>query len=270
MKAYERLASKILNTGIPQQNRTGVDTISTFGEVFECDLRYGFPLLTTKKMFWKGIVHELLWFIGGNTNIRYLNDNGVHIWDEWADPNGDLGPVYGSQLRNYGEYTIDKLMFGYGADQLEDVINDIQTNPTSRRHIISLWNPNETHLMKLPPCHGLVIQFYVEGKVLHLQMYQRSVDVFLGLPFNIASYALLLKIVSKLTDLTPGRLRIVMGDTHIYVNHIDQIKEQLKREPRALPNVYLPKKESIDDYRFDDFRLKDYNPHPRIKGEVAV
>ena len=293
MKQYLDLCKKILNEGHWKDDRTGIGTYSIFGYQARYNLEEGFPLLTTKKVFLRGIIHELLWFISGDTNIKYLDDNNVHIWDDWAykaysqsdefkgetieefaeeiknaDKDsefvkkwGELGPVYGRQWRNFNEE---------GVDQLANLIEQIKTNPNSRRLIISAWNPCEVDQMALPPCHSFM-QFYVIDGKLSCQLYQRSADVFLGVPFNIASYALFTMMIAQVTGLKPGEFIHTMGDAHIYSNHVDQINLQLSREPRPLPKMHInPNVKSIFDFKIDDFELTDYNPHGRIKGKVAV
>jgi len=260
--AYHGLLKKILDQGFDKGDRTGTGTRSLFGEQLKFDLREGFPLLTTKKMFTKGIIHELLWIISGDTNIKYLQDNGVKIWDEWADENGDLGPVYGQQWRDWGGYTehIFHEIGPYekkheGIDQLNNVIERIKTNPNCRRQIVTAWNPPDIEKAALPPCHCF-FQFNVHGTTLHLQMYQRSADMFLGVPFNIASYALLLAMVADVTDLRAGVFTHTFGDVHIYNNHFDQAKEQLSRESFSPPCVALnPDIKNIDDFRFEDINI---------------
>lgn len=264
--AYHGLLKKILDEGFDKGDRTGTGTRSLFGEQLKFDLREGFPLLTTKKMFTKGIIHELLWVISGDTNIKYLQDNGVKIWDEWADENGDLGPVYGKQWRDWG----GDGRINQGIDQLRGVIERIKTNPDCRRQIVTAWNPADIEKAALPPCHCF-FQFNVHGDTLHLQMYQRSCDVFLGVPFNIASYALLLAMVAQVTGLKVGIFTHVYGDVHIYNNHFDQVKEQLSREPFAPPGLHLnPDIKNIDDFRFEDINIYDYECCPAIKAEVSV
>ena len=293
MKQYLDLCKKILNEGHWKDDRTGTGTYSIFGYQMRFDLSKGFPLLTTKKVFLRGIIHELLWFINGDTNIKYLVDNNVHIWDDWAYKNyknskdyqgetmeefaekiknnsadsefvktyGELGNVYGRQWRNFN---------GEGVDQLADLINQIKTNPNSRRLIICAWNPCEVDKMALPPCHSFM-QFYVNEGKLSCQLYQRSADVFLGVPLNIASYALFTMMIAQVCGLEVGEFVHTFGDAHIYSNHVEQINLQLSREPRDLPTMKInPNVKSIFDFKIDDFTLEDYNPHPRIKGEVAV
>ena len=256
--------SHILDNGVKKDDRTGTGTISVFGYQMRFDLQEGFPLLTTKKLHLRSIIHELLWFLKGSTNIQYLHDNKVTIWDEWADENGDLGPVYGYQWRSWP--TAD----GRHIDQISNVIESIKSNPNSRRHIVSAWNVGEIENMALPPCH-ILFQFYVAEGKLSCQLYQRSCDVFLGVPFNIASYSLLLMMMAQVTGLQPGEFIHTLGDTHIYLNHIEQTKLQLTREPRSLPKMKLnPDIKNIFDFTYDDFELTDYNPHPHIKGEIAV
>ncbi len=293
MKQYLDLCKKILNEGHWKDDRTGTGTYSIFGYQMRFDLQKGFPLLTTKKVFLRGIIHELLWFINGDTNIKYLVDNNVHIWDDWAYKNytlakdykgetieefaeliknadkdssfvktyGELGPVYGRQWRNFNEQ---------GVDQLENLINQIKTNPSSRRLIISAWNPCEVDQMALPPCHSFM-QFYVNEGKLSCQLYQRSADVFLGVPFNIASYSLFTMMIAQVCGLEAGEFIHTFGDAHIYSNHVEQINLQLTREPRELPQMKInPNVKSIYDFKIDDFELVGYNPHARIKGKVAV
>lgn len=298
MKQYLELLQKIMDEGVDKSDRTGVGTRSVFGAQARFDLSEGFPLLTTKKMFLKGIIHELIWFVRGDTNIKYLVDNGVKIWNEWpyqkyleanslaekfpkyspeweekmqefidnikndeefAKKWGNLGPVYGKQWRDFG-----------GVDQLSDVIERLKTNPNDRRMIISAWNPPEIPQMALPPCH-LLYQFYVADGKLSLQMYQRSCDTFLGVPFNITSYSLLLMMVAQVVGLKPGTFVHVYGDLHIYSNHFDQVKEQLSRQPRKLPRMLInPDVKNIEDFKFEDFTLEGYDPHPTIKAPIAV
>lgn len=264
MQQYLDLLNHILETGVDKEDRTGTGTRSVFGYQMRFDLSAGFPAVTTKKLHFKSIIHELLWFLSGDTNVGYLQENGVRIWNEWADENGELGPVYGSQWRNWP--TSD----GPGIDQIRRVIQQIQTNPDSRRLIVSAWNVGEISKMALPPCH-LLFQFYVADGRLSCQLYQRSADVFLGVPFNIASYALLTMMVAQVCNLTPGDFVHTFGDAHLYGNHFEQARLQLTREPRALPTMRLnPDVTDIFDFRFDDFELVDYDPHPTIKAAIAV
>lgn len=264
MKQYHNLCEHILINGIKKEDRTGTGTISTFGYQMRFNLQDGFPLVTTKKLHLKSIIHELLWFIAGDTNTKYLKDNGVSIWNEWADEDGNLGPVYGHQWRSWD--TAD----GRSIDQLSDVIKQIKSNPDSRRMIVSAWNVGEIDKMALPPCHCFY-QFYVVDGALSCMLYQRSADVFLGVPFNIASYALFTMMVAQACGLKPGEFVHTLGDAHIYLNHIDQVKLQLSREPRALPKMNInPEVKDIFDFKFEDFSLTDYDPHPHIKGAVAI
>ncbi|MBR5469908.1 MAG: thymidylate synthase [Paludibacteraceae bacterium] len=264
MKQYLELLKHVLDNGTTKEDRTGTGTKSVFGYQMRFDLSKGFPLLTTKKLHLKSIIHELLWFLKGDTNIKYLQDNGVRIWNEWADENGELGPVYGHQWRSWPDYN------GGTIDQVSNLINQIKNNPDSRRLIVSAWNVAEVDNMALPPCHTL-FQFYVANGKLSLQLYQRSADIFLGVPFNIASYALLLMMVAQVTDLEVGEFVHTFGDAHIYSNHIEQVHEQLSREPRTLPTMKINADvKSIFDFKFEDFQLENYNPHPHIKGVVAV
>lgn len=264
MRQYLDLLQHIQSVGVQKGDRTGTGTISTFGHQMRFDLSQGFPLLTTKKVFMKGVVHELLWFLKGSTNIQYLTDNGVHIWDEWADENGELGPVYGSQWRAWP--TPD----GGHIDQIKQVVEQIKNNPDSRRHIVTAWNPAEVDNMALPPCHSL-FQFYVADGKLSCQLYQRSADVFLGVPFNIASYALLTHMVAQVTGLQVGDFVHTFGDVHIYSNHVDQVKEQLSRTPKELPTLKLnPKIDSIFDFTYEDIEVLGYDPDPAIKAPIAV
>jgi thymidylate synthase len=259
--------------GEEKEDRTGVGTTSVFGRQLRFNLQDGFPLLTTKRLFTKAIIHELLWFISGETNIQYLQENGVTIWDKWADANGDLGPVYGYQWRHWPTYKeIEDGLFvpGRELDQLDQVIKDIRKNPSSRRHIVTAWNPVDVPNMALPPCH-LLYQFYVANGRLSCQTYQRSCDVFLGVPFNIASYALLTMMVAQVTGLVPHEFIHTFGDVHLYKNHRPQAIEQLSRDPRSLPKMILnPGVKEIDQFKFSDFQLVGYDPHPAIKAEVAV
>ena len=264
MQQYQQLLRHILDSGVEKSDRTGTGTRSVFGYQMRYDLRESFPMVTTKKLHWKSIAHELLWFLSGSTNIGYLKENGVRIWDEWADENGDLGPVYGSQWRSW------RTAEGGSIDQISQVIDQIKTNPDSRRLIVSAWNVGEVPNMKLPPCHAF-FQFYVANGELSCQLYQRSADVFLGVPFNIASYALLVYMVAAVTGLRPGDFVHTLGDAHLYSNHLDQAKLQLDREPRSSPTLEIDRvPSSIFDFTFDDFQLVGYDPHPHIKAAVAV
>ncbi len=264
MRPYLDLMRHILENGTRKEDRTGTGTLSVFGHQMRFDLGRGFPAVTTKKLHFRSIFHELLWFISGDTNIRYLQENGVTIWDEWADENGDLGPVYGKQWRHWD--TPD----GRTVDQLSDVLESIRAKPYSRRHIVSAWNPAEVERMALPPCH-LLFQFYVADGRLSCQLYQRSADVFLGVPFNIASYALLTMMIAQVTDLEPGELVHTFGDAHLYLNHLDQARTQLERDPYPPPEIRLnPDVKSLFDFRFDDIELVGYQCHPAIKAPVAV
>ena len=264
MKQYLDLLQYILNNGIEKNDRTGVGTRSVFGYQMRFDLQQGFPLVTTKKLHLRSIIYELLWFIHGDTNIKFLHDNNVSIWDEWADENGDLGPIYGKQWRRW-EGKDGKVI-----DQLSWVINEIIKNPNSRRLIVSAWNVAEISEMKLPPCHVL-FQFYVANNKLSCQLYQRSADVFLGVPFNIASYALLTHMIAQVTGLQVGEFIHTFGDVHLYLNHIQQAKLQLSREPFALPQLKLnPNVKNIDDFKFEDIEILSYQAHPSIKADVAV
>ena len=264
MKIYLNLLEKILNEGVQKGDRTGTGTLSIFGHQMRFDLSEGFPLLTTKKLHTKSIIYELLWFLKGDTNVRYLQEHGVRIWNEWADENGDLGPVYGHQWRSWPDYD------GGVIDQIQYVVNQIKTNPNSRRMIVSAWNVAEVNKMALPPCHTL-FQFYVCDGRLSLQLYQRSADTFLGVPFNIASYALLCMMMAQVCGLKPGEFIHTTGDTHIYLNHLDQVHLQLGREPRKLPKMIInPEVKNIFDFKYEDFQLVDYDPWPAIKGVVSV
>lgn len=264
MKAYLDLLRLVLEKGQPKADRTGTGTLSYFGAQARYDLSEGFPLVTTKKVHLKSIVHELLWFLQGETNIRYLKENGVTIWDEWADENGDLGRVYGAQWRDW------RGADGKSVDQISQLIEQIQKNPDSRRLIVSGWNPAEIHLMKLPPCHTL-FQFFVLNGCLSCQLYQRSADLFLGVPFNISSYALLTLMVAQVTGLQAGDFVHTFGDIHIYNNHLEQVREQLSRAPRSLPRMELnPAVKNIFDFKYADFTLTGYDPHPSIKAPIAV
>jgi thymidylate synthase len=264
MQPYLELLRRILDEGVPQADRTGVGTVSVFGHQMRFDLGRGFPLLTTKKLHLRSILIELLWFLRGDTNTRWLNENKVSIWDEWADEEGDLGPVYGKQWRHWQGAD------GREVDQIANLIELIRKDPASRRQIVSAWNPAELHLMALAPCHCL-FQTQVAGGKLHLQLYQRSADVFLGVPFNIASYALLTHMLAQQCGLEPGTFVWTGGDCHLYSNHLDQAREQLARDTRALPTLKLLRRPTaIDGYAFEDFEISRYDPHPHIKAEVAV
>jgi thymidylate synthase len=264
MKQYLDLVRQVLDHGTKKQDRTGTGTVSVFGHQMRFDLAAGFPALTTKKLHMKSIVYELLWFLTGSTNVRWLQERGVSIWDEWADANGELGPVYGHQWRSWpaeGGGTID---------QIANVVAQIKSNPDSRRLVVSAWNVAEVSQMKLPPCHAL-FQFYVANGRLSCQLYQRSADIFLGVPFNIASYALLTMMVAQVCDLQPGEFVHTLGDAHLYLNHIEQAQLQLTREPRPLPTMHInPAVRSIFDFQYEDFRLDGYDPHPAIKAPIAV
>ena len=264
MREYHDLLRLVLDKGAPRQDRTGTGTLSVFGAQARFDLREKFPLLTTKKLHLKSIIHELLWFLQGDTNVRSLNEKGVTIWDEWADESGDLGPIYGAQwIRWRGSD-------GAVINQIDSVIAEIKRNPRSRRLIVSAWNVGELEKMALPPCH-LLFQFYVNDGELSCQMYQRSADLFLGVPFNIASYALLTMMVAQVCDLRPGEFVHTFGDLHLYQNHLEQAREQLSRECRPLPRMQLnPAIKNIGDFRFEDFALKEYEPHPAIKAPIAI
>ena len=264
MKQYLDLLRRIRETGTMKSDRTGTGTQSVFGHQMRFDLSEGFPLLTTKKLHLKSIIYELLWFIAGDTNVKYLQEHGVRIWNEWADENGDLGPVYGHQWRSWPAPD------GSTIDQLSNVINQIKNSPDSRRMIVSAWNVAEVDKMALPPCHTM-FQFYVADGKLSCQLYQRSADVFLGVPFNIASYALLTMMIAQVCGLQPGEFIHTTGDTHIYVNHFEQVATQLSREPRALPKMKInPDVKDIFDFKYEDFELVDYDPYPRIPAPVAV
>lgn len=264
MQQYLDLMRHVLEHGNKKEDRTGTGTYSVFGYQMRFDLAQGFPLLTTKKVHLKSIIHELLWFLQGSTNIKYLKDNGVSIWDEWADANGNLGPVYGYQWRNWPKPD------GTHIDQITQVVNMIKNNPDSRRLIVSAWNVADVDQMKLPPCHAF-FQFYVADGKLSCQLYQRSADIFLGVPFNIASYALLTMMVAQVCGLKLGDFVHTLGDAHIYLNHMEQTKEQLSREPRHLPNMCInPEVKDIFSFKFEDFTLENYDPHPAIKAPVAV
>lgn len=259
MKQYQQLMEQVLNHGTTKGDRTGTGTISLFGHQSRYDLSEGFPLVTTKKVHLKSIIHELLWFLAGDTNVKYLQDNGVKIWDAWEGQNGTLGPVYGKQWRDFG-----------GVDQIQGIIDGIAENPDSRRLIVSSWNPPEIDQMALPPCHCF-FQFYINDGKLSCQLYQRSADIFLGVPFNIASYALLTQMVAQVTGYEVGDFIHTIGDAHIYENHLEQVKLQLSREPKKLPVMKINKEvDNIFDFCYDDFTLEDYEHHPHIKGKVSV
>ncbi len=264
MKQYLDLMRHVRESGVFKNDRTGTGTYSVFGYQMRYDLSEGFPLVTTKKTFLKGIIHELLWFLSGSTNIKYLVDHDVHIWDEWADEHGELGPVYGSQWRSWPGPD------GKTIDQISRVVEDLKTNPDSRRHIVSAWNVAEVDEMALPPCHSL-FQFYVADGRLSCQLYQRSADIFLGVPFNIASYALLNMMIAQVVDLQVGDFVHTLGDAHLYSNHIEQADKQLLREPRSLPSIRInPDVKDILGFKISDFELLDYDPHPGIKAPIAV
>ena len=264
MKAYLDLLQHIINNGATKGDRTGTGTKSVFGYQMRFNLEDGFPLLTTKKLHLKSIIHELLWFLKGDTNVRYLQENGVRIWNEWADENGELGPVYGHQWRSWPNYK------GGTIDQITQVVDMIKNNPDSRRMIVTAWNPAEVDEMALPPCHCL-FQFYVANNKLSLQLYQRSADTFLGVPFNIASYSLLLMMVAQVTGYEPGEFVYTTCDTHLYLNHLEQAQLQLQRTPRALPKMRInPEVKDIFGFKYEDFTLEDYNPYDHIKAQVSV
>lgn len=264
MKQYLELLNRILNEGTRKSDRTGTGTLSVFGHQMRFDMAEGFPLLTTKKLHLKSIIYELLWFLRGDTNVKYLHDHGVSIWDEWADENGELGPIYGHEWRSWPDYQ------GGTIDQIANVVDQIRRTPDSRRMIVSAWNVAEVDSMALPPCHTM-FQFYVAEGRLSLQLYQRSADTFLGVPFNIASYALLLQMMAQVTGLQPGEFIHTTGDTHLYLNHLDQARLQLTRTPRKLPRMAInPDVKSIFDFTYEDFSLGGYDPWPHIKAEVSV
>jgi thymidylate synthase len=264
MRQYLNLLDNVLQNGEKKEDRTGTGTVSVFGHQMRFNLADGFPVLTTKKLHLKSIIHELLWFLKGETNIKYLQDNGVRIWNEWADENGDLGPIYGYQWRSWPSSD------GKHIDQISQVIDTIKSNPDSRRMLVSAWNVGQLDKMNLPPCH-ILFQFYVANGKLSCQLYQRSADIFLGVPFNIASYALLTLMVAQVTGLEPGDFVHTLGDGHIYMNHIEQVNLQLTRDPFTLPQMKInPEVKSIFDFKFEDFELINYNAHPHIKGKVAI
>lgn len=264
MKQYLDLLDHVVKTGVKKGDRTGTGTISTFGYQMRFNLQDGFPLLTTKKLHLKSIIHELLWFLNGDTNVKYLNDHQVRIWDEWADENGNLGNIYGYQWRSWPAAN------GESVDQITQIIDSIKNNPDSRRLIVSAWNVADIKNMALPPCH-ILFQFYVANGKLSCQLYQRSADIFLGVPFNIASYAILLKMIAQATGLEAYEFIHTLGDAHIYLNHLDQVKLQLSREPKLLPSLKInPDKKDIFSFEYDDFTLENYDPHPHIKGAISV
>lgn len=264
MQQYLHLLERVLEEGNNKEDRTGTGTVSVFGHQMRFDLSKGFPLLTTKKLHLKSIIHELLWFLDGDTNVKYLQDNGVRIWNEWADENGDLGHVYGYQWRSWPKSN------GESLDQIKQVVHDIKNNPDSRRLIVSAWNAGDIENMALPPCHAL-FQFYVANGKLSCQLYQRSADIFLGVPFNIASYAILTMMMAQVCDLEPGEFVHTLGDAHIYMNHMEQVKLQLGRVPKELPVFKInPEVKSIFDFKFEDFSLENYDPHPHIKGAISI
>ena len=264
MKQYLDLLHRIVTEGVQKGDRTGTGTLSVFGHQMRFDMQDGFPLLTTKKLHLKSIIYELLWFLKGDTNVKFLQEHGVRIWNEWADENGELGPVYGHQWRSWPDYK------GGTIDQIQQVVDALRHNPNSRRMLVTAWNPAEVEDMALPPCHCL-FQFYVANGKLSLQLYQRSADTFLGVPFNIASYALLLQMMAQVVGLEVGDFIHTTGDTHLYLNHLEQAKLQLTRTPRTLPKMKInPDVKSIFDFRYEDFELTDYNPHPHIAAEVSV
>ncbi|MCD8292890.1 MAG: thymidylate synthase [Prevotellaceae bacterium] len=264
MKQYLDLLQRVLTEGVEKRDRTGTGTLSVFGHQMRFHLDDGFPCLTTKKLHLKSIIYELLWFLKGDTNVKYLQEHGVRIWNEWAGPDGDLGPIYGSQWRAWRDYQ------GGTIDQISEAVETIRHNPSSRRIMVSAWNVGDLQAMHLPPCHAL-FQFYVAGDRLSLQLYQRSADIFLGVPFNIASYALLLMMTAQVTGLRAGDFIHTLGDAHIYLNHLEQVKLQLTREPRPLPVMHLnPAVKNLFDFRYEDFELTGYDPHPHIAGKVSV
>lgn len=264
MKQYLDLLRRITTEGVKKEDRTGTGTLSVFGHQMRFNMADGFPLLTTKKLHLKSIIYELLWFLNGDTNVKYLQEHGVRIWNEWADENGDLGPIYGHQWRSWSDYK------GGAIDQIKNVLEQIKNTPDSRRMLVSAWNPAEVENMALPPCHCL-FQFYVASGKLSLQLYQRSADTFLGVPFNIASYALLLQMMAQVTGLEAGEFIHTTGDTHLYLNHLDQVELQLTRTPRPLPKMNInPDIKDLFSFNYEDFQLEDYDPYPHISGIVAV
>ncbi len=264
MKQYLDLLDHVITNGVKKEDRTGTGTISVFGYQMRYDLAEGFPVLTTKRLHLKSIIYELLWFLQGNTNVKYLQEHGVRIWNEWADEDGELGPIYGYQWRSWPDYQ------GGHIDQISKVIDSIKNNPNSRRHIVSAWNVGALDEMNLPPCH-ILFQFYVAEGKLSCQLYQRSADIFLGVPFNIASYAILLKMMAQVTGLEPGTFVHTLGDAHIYLNHIEQVKLQLSRKPFPLPQMNInPEVKSIFDFKYEDYKLENYQSHPHIKGAISI
>jgi thymidylate synthase len=264
MRQYLDLLQRVIDEGVHKEDRTGTGTLSVFGHQMRIRMEDGFPCLTTKKLHLKSIIYELLWFLRGDSNVRFIQDNGIRIWNEWADENGDLGPIYGYQWRSWPDYK------GGSIDQITNAVDMIKNNPDSRRIIVSAWNVADLPNMKLPPCH-ILFQFYVAEGKLSLQLYQRSADIFLGVPFNIASYALLLQMMAQVTGLKAGDFVYTLGDAHIYNNHLEQVKEQLSRQPKALPTMNInPEIKDIFGFSYKDFSLENYNPHPHIKGLVAV
>lgn len=264
MQQYLNLLTRVLNEGVTKTDRTGTGTISVFGHQSRYDLSQGFPLLTTKKLHLKSIIYELLWFLKGSTNVQYLQEHGVRIWNEWAKEDGELGPIYGYQWRSWPDYQSGHI------DQIAQVIDSIKNNPDSRRHLVCAWNVAQIDDMQLPPCH-ILFQFYVANGKLSCQLYQRSADIFLGVPFNIASYALLTMMMAQVTGLQPGEFVHTLGDAHIYLNHLEQVKLQLSRSPRPLPTLTInPEVVHIDGFKYEDFSLTNYDPHPHIKGDIAV
>jgi len=264
MQQYHDLLKRVLKEGVHKQDRTGTGTYSIFGHQMRFNLTDGFPLITTKKLHLKSIIYELLWFLKGSTNVKYLQENNVKIWNDWAKENGELGPIYGYQWRSWPDYKNGNI------DQIKEVIEAIKNNPDSRRHIVSAWNVGQINEMQLPPCH-ILFQFYVAQGKLSCQLYQRSADLFLGVPFNIASYALLTMMMAQATNLQPGEFVHTLGDAHIYCNHIEQVKLQLTRDPKHLPTMTInPDIKNIDDFKYEDFSLTNYDPHPHIKGDIAV